>query len=62
MHREEACTAWGEIGSYLVTDEPVEFEKESVEVGDLKRISDHFRGIYRMYLKFHKANPEDVNM
>ena len=30
----------------LVTDEPVEFEKEPVEVPDFRRISDHFRGIY----------------
>jgi hypothetical protein len=35
----------------LVTDEPVEFEGKSVEVGDFRRITDHFRGIYRMHLK-----------
>ena len=33
----------------LVTDEPVEFEKEPVEVGEFRRISDHFREIYREY-------------
>ena len=33
----------------LVTDEPVEFEKWPVEVGDFRRTTDHFRGIYRIY-------------
>ena len=47
----------------LVTDEPVEFEKEPVEVGDFRRITDQFRGIYRrIYLKWMKAKPKDVNM
>ena len=32
----------------LVTDEPVEFEKQPVEVGDCRKITDHFRGIYRI--------------
>ena len=36
----------------LVTDEPVEFEKQPVEVQDFRRITDHFRGIYGIYLKF----------
>jgi hypothetical protein len=27
-----------------------------------KRITNHFRGIYRIYLKLMKAKPEDVNM
>jgi hypothetical protein len=31
----------------LVTDEPVEFEKYPVEVGDFRRITGHFRGICR---------------
>jgi hypothetical protein len=36
----------------LITDEPVKFEKSPVEVGDFRRITDHFRGIYRrVYLK-----------
>jgi hypothetical protein len=30
-----------------VTNEPVEFEKSPVEVGDCRRITVHFRGIYR---------------
>ena len=47
----------------LVTDELVEFEKEPVEVHrDFKRISDRFRGIYRIYLKWMTTKPEDVNM
>ena len=32
----------------LVTDEPVEFEKELVEVQDCRKIPDHSRGIYRI--------------
>ena len=40
----------------LVTDELVEFEKWPVEVGDFRRISDHFRGIYKIYLKRIKQN------
>ena len=33
----------------LVADEPVEFQKLPVEVGDFRRITDCFRGIYRIY-------------
>ena len=33
----------------LVTYEPVEFVKEPVEVQDCRKITDHFRGIYRIY-------------
>jgi hypothetical protein len=32
----------------LVTGEPVEFEKQLVEVQDCMKITDHFRGIYRV--------------
>ena len=32
----------------LVTDEPVEFEKQPVEIQDCTKIADHFRGIYRI--------------
>ena len=35
----------------LVTDEPVEFEKQLVKVQDFRNITDHFRGIYGIYLK-----------
>jgi hypothetical protein len=35
----------------LVTNEPVGFEKSPVEVQDFKRITDHFRNIYGIYLK-----------
>ena len=31
-------------------------------VRDFKRITDRYRGIYRLYLKWMKAKPEDVNM
>jgi hypothetical protein len=33
----------------LVTNEPVEFEKSLVEVQDCRKITDHFRGIYKIY-------------
>ena len=33
----------------LVTDEPVEFEEKPFEVQDCRTITDHFRGIYRIY-------------
>jgi hypothetical protein len=38
----------------LVADEPVEFEKQPVEVQEFKRIARHFRGIYGIYLKLIK--------
>ena len=40
----------------LVTDEPVQFEEEPVEVQDFRRITNHFRGIYGIYLKCIKQN------
>ena len=40
----------------LVSDEPVEFEKQPVEVQDCRRITDHFRGIYRIYPNLIKEN------
>jgi hypothetical protein len=36
---------------WLVTDDPIEYEKQPAEVGDFRRITDHFKGIYRIYLK-----------
>ena len=35
----------------LVTDSPVEFEESLVEVQDFRKITDHFREIYGIYLK-----------
>ena len=33
-----------------ITDEPVEFKKEPVEIQDcILKITDHLRGIYRIY-------------
>ena len=46
----------------LVTYELVEFEKEPVEVQDNRKITDRFRGVYRIHPKFTKGKPEDVNM
>ena len=40
----------------LVTDEPVGFEKEPVEVQDCRKITDHFRGICRIYPNLMKEN------
>ena len=41
----------------LDTDEPVEFEKKPVEVHqDCRKITDHFRGIYRIYPNLIKEN------
>ena len=49
---------WSMIGEnrQLGTDEPVEFEKEPVEVQDCRRITDRFRGIYGIYLKSIQRN------
>jgi hypothetical protein len=46
----------------LVTDEPVEFEKQLVEVQDSRKITNHFRGIFRIYPNLIKGKLEDVNM
>lgn len=34
----------------LVKDQPVEFDKQPVGVQGFEKITDHFRGIYRIYL------------
>ena len=41
---------------YLVTDEPVEFEKKLVEIQDCRKITNYFRGIYRIYPNFSHEN------
>ena len=33
----------------LVPDEPVEFETQPIEVQDFKIITNHFRGVYRIF-------------
>ena len=38
----------------LVTNEPVEFELSPVEVQDCRKITDRFRGFYRIYPNFMK--------
>ena len=40
----------------LVTNEPMEFEKWPVEVQNCRRITDHYRGIYRIYPNLIKEN------
>ena len=46
----------------LGTDKPVEFEKQPVEIQDCRKITDHSRGIYRIYPNLIKGKPKDVNM
>ena len=46
----------------LVTNEPVEFEKQLVEVQDCKKITIHSRIMSRMYPNLIKKKPKDVNM
>ena len=45
-----------------VTDEPVEFGKQPVEVQDCRKITDYFRGIYRIIPQFNEGKPEDVDI
>ena len=52
-------TAYDRENRQLVTDEPVEFEKQPVEVQTFRKMTDHFRGSYRIY---PKGKPEDVNI
>ena len=40
----------------FITNEPVEFEKWPVEAQDCRKITDHFRGIYRIYPNLIKEN------
>ena len=40
----------------LGIDEPVEFEKQPVEFQDCRKITHHFRGIYRIYINLMKEN------
>ena len=49
---------WSGRNRQLVIDEPVEFEKQTVaiEVEDCRKITDHSRGIYRIYPSLMKEN------
>ena len=38
------------------SNEPVEFEKKIVDVQDCRKITDHFKGIYRIHLNSIKEN------
>ena len=40
----------------LVTEEPVKFEKQPVEVEDCRKITDHLKGMYRLYVNSIKEN------
>ena len=46
----------------LITDEPIEFEKQLVEVQDFRKMTHHFRRIYGIYLTLLKNNQKDHNM
>ena len=45
-----------------VTNEPVEYEKEHVEVQDFRKITDHCRGICKICFKSSKKNRKNHNM
>ena len=45
---------WGK--RQLVANEPVEFEKELVEIQDCRKITDHCGGTYRVYPNLIKEN------
>jgi hypothetical protein len=46
----------------LVTNEPVEFEKDAVEAQDCREITNRFRGIYRVRTpRFNEGKQEDIN-
>ena len=40
----------------ILTSEPVEFEKQQVEVQDCREFTDHFGGIYRVYRNLINVN------
>jgi hypothetical protein len=46
----------------LLTGEPVEFEKQLVEVQDCRKITDHFKRNLWNTPQFHKGKPKGVNM
>jgi hypothetical protein len=47
----------------LFTDEPVEFEKQLVEVHDFRKITHHFGGMMcGIHLNINKEKPKDHNM
>ena len=46
----------------LVTYELVEFEKLPVEIQNFREFTDHFRGIYRRYLKLTMKKLKNNNM
>ena len=44
----------GRSGHQLVTDEPVEFEKQLAQFQDFGEITDPFKGVYKIFLKLKK--------
>jgi hypothetical protein len=43
-------------------DKLVEFDKWLVKIQELKEITNHFKGMYKIYLKLMKKPPIDHNM
>ena len=56
------CIAMIGESRQLVTDEPVEFEKQPVAVQDFRRIIDHFRRNLENITQINIEKPKDVNM
>ena len=58
LHNKSRVALASMIGEnqQLVPNEPVEFEEWQVEIQDCRKITDHFRGIYRMYFNLIKEN------
>ena len=56
------CIAMIGENRQLVTDEPVEFEKQPVAVQDFRRIIDHFRRNLENITQINIEKPKDVNM
>ena len=51
FHRQNQwCIAMFGKNRWLVTNKPVEFEVQPVEVRDSRKFTNHFRGIYRIYI------------
>ena len=58
----QSCEDLGRTGTYLVTDEPIEFEKQPVEVQNCRKITDHFEKNLWNIPQFNEGKPKDVNI
>ena len=55
-HHMWMCTSMKGESLPLITNEPVEFKKQTFEVQDCKKFTNHFRGICKIYQKSIKEN------